>query len=60
MHVVKTFDTLYHQLSHAWNAHQALRRSHASLPELADSYRRLDEARLAMRDWHSRHPQEIR
>lgn len=53
MHASKRFDVLYHQLAHAWEAHETLRRSQASLAELAESAIRLQQARLAMRDWRS-------
>lgn len=46
------FDSLYTQLASAWEAHQALRRSHAPLPRLAESSTRLYDARFAMADWH--------
>lgn len=40
----------FSRLLGAWNQHQGLRRGHASIRELADSRRILDEARIeAMR-----------
>lgn len=51
MHASKRFDTLYQQLAHTWEAHQTLRRSQASIAELAESAIQLQQARLAMRDW---------
>lgn len=45
------FESLYHQLAHAWEAHQSLRRSQAVVGELAESSFRLHEARLAMWNW---------
>lgn len=53
MHASKRFDALYHQLAHAWEVHQSLRRSQASIAELAESAIRLQQARLAMRDWRT-------
>lgn len=47
-----TFDTVYHQLAQAWDAHQALRRHGAAMPHLTESATRLHNARLAMWDWH--------
>lgn len=60
MHKSKTFDSLYHQLAQAWEAHQKNRRSHASASELGGSSLRLNEARLAMWDWHIRNSTGIR
>lgn len=51
----EAFDVLYHRLSHAWDAHQALRRAHPPLTTLAESSARLHQARLAMWEWHSHH-----
>jgi hypothetical protein len=48
----RDFDTLYNQLADAWETHERLRRSHASLTMLADSSARLYQARMAMWDWH--------
>ena len=51
-HHPERFDALYEQLVSAWDAHQALRRSSASLARLAESASRLHEARIAMARWH--------
>jgi hypothetical protein len=51
MHASDRFDDLYNQLAHAWETHQSVRRSQASLPDLAESAMRLHRAQAAMRDW---------
>lgn len=54
MHATHEFDILYGHLSETWQAHEAVRRSHTSISELAESSFRLSQARAAMRDWHCR------
>lgn len=46
------FDSLYHQLARAWEAHQQLCLSHAPFSRLAESSSHLQQTRLAMWDWH--------
>jgi hypothetical protein len=50
-----TFDSLYHQLAPARDAHRSLRMDHPSLTALAESSLRLERGRLAMWDWNARH-----
>jgi hypothetical protein len=52
MHTSNRFDSLYHQLARAWEAHQSLKRTDATIPDLARSSHRLDQARLAVWEWH--------
>ena len=55
MHLNDRFETLYDHLSRSWEAHQTLRHSEAEVPVLAESSRRLEQARLAMWEWRNSH-----
>lgn len=46
------FPDLYSHLAKTWDQHQALRRSDASIAELAMSSARVHRARRAMAAWH--------
>ena len=52
MHTSNRFDSLYHQLARAWEAHHSLKSADAAIPDLAGSSLRLDQARLAVWEWH--------
>jgi len=52
MQTADQFDTLYHRLAAAWDAHQGLRATDPPVTELAASAARLYQAKLAMWDWH--------
>ncbi|HZD23092.1 MAG TPA: hypothetical protein VE569_06775 [Acidimicrobiia bacterium] len=49
-----TYDRLFQQLASAWETHQRLRMAGASVADLAESSKRLYNARMAMWDWHHR------
>lgn len=52
MRTDETFETLYQHLASTWDAHQHLRNAGSPVPGLAESWTRLQQARLAMWDWH--------